>query len=331
VLDARGQQWAVGWWSDTAKQAFIALGRSGISEVNRLELAKGSEIWAMHFSSDDERLLVSGPGEVRIWKIASRELERTIPIPNRLTLGRFLDESHLVCDDRAQNVTVLLHLTTGNITRLKCSLSAVTHAALDSSGQRLAWATDNGWARVFSPSSGEPLTPPVFHGSPLTWISWSSDYSKIVMAGDSPEVRIWNAATGEQLLPALQLGHRSTRIANWSLDNRFIVSRSDDNTTRVWDAATGEAVTPMLQHRSFVIAANLVANNRLITVSRPDRIRAWDLDETKLPADLLGEYARLLSGRRLNSAGIMVPLKPDELAKLNRSLRQQAPGLFESH
>jgi hypothetical protein len=73
----------------------------------------------------------------------------------------------------------------------------------------------------------------------------------------------------------------------------------------------------------------LVANNRLVTLSFPNLMRAWDLTETRLSADVIADYAKLVSGRRLNTAGVMLPLKPTELAELSRSLRIRAPELFE--
>jgi WD40 repeat protein len=253
-------------------------------------------------------------------------LERAIRIADRFIA--FLSENKVLLDDESLNAVVLFDLVTEKFTRLRYPFSVLTHAALDSSGQRVAWATENQWARIFSSATGEPLTPPVFHSSPLAWIAWNSDDSKILMAGDSPEIRVWAPSTGQHLLAPLRLGTAAVSAANWSLDDRFIVARSDDNTARVWDAETGEAVTPALQHSSYVIAANLISNNRLITISQPGVIRTWDLTETKLPAEILTDYARLVSGRRLNAAGVMVALNPEELVQLCRSLRQRAPELF---
>lgn len=76
-------------------------------------------------------------------------------------------------------------------------------------------------------------------------------------------------------------------------------------------------------------AAFLTQANQLVTVSEPDMMRAWDLAPAKLPRALLADYAKLASGRRLNAAGVMLPLKPAELADLCRSLRTRAPQLFE--
>jgi hypothetical protein len=73
----------------------------------------------------------------------------------------------------------------------------------------------------------------------------------------------------------------------------------------------------------------MTRRDRLITASDPDLLRAWDLKVDSMPPAVLADYAKLLSGRRLNAVGVMLPLKQDELAELNRSLRARAPQLFE--
>ena len=145
---------------------------------------------------------------------------------------------------------------------------------------------------------------------------------RILIAGASPDIQVVDAQTGADVLPALRLGAASTLTANWSLDDRLIVARNDDNLVRVWDAETGEPVTPLLRHGSYVIVANLIANNRLVTLSRPNLLRAWDLTETPLAPDVLADYARLISGRRLSSSGVMVTYQ-DLPKRLSRALHER--------
>jgi WD40 repeat protein len=205
----------------------------------------------------------------------------------------------------------------------------ITAQIFNSSGDRFATAGSVDWSRVWSARTCEPLTPPLHHGGEVRFVAWSPDDRRLLTAGLTPEVKVWDAATGEELLTPLHLGAKPIEVALWSLDGRFIVARSDDNLVRVWDAATGEPVTPLLKHNSYVRLAHLVANNRLITLSLPNLMRAWDLTETRLPADVIADYAKLVSGRRFNAAGVTVPATPSELADLCRSLRARAPQLFE--
>jgi WD40 repeat protein len=149
------------------------------------------------------------------------------------------------------------------------------------------------------------------------------------MAGATPDARVWDASTGDLSLPPLRIGDQPLGMVMWSLDGRFIVARSGENVVRVWDSTTGEAVTPLLKHNGELRLAHLVANNRLITLSLPNVMRAWDLTETELPAEVIADYAKLVAGRWLNAAGVLLPLKPTELAELSRSLHTRAPQLFE--
>lgn len=100
---------------------------------------------------------------------------------------------------------------------------------------------------------------------PLNWIDFSPDSRRVLTAGLTPYVRVWNAGTGEPLTE-LTLGKQPLRVAQWSLDGRFIVARSDDQMFRVWDSSTGEAVTPVLRHAGDVRYAILGQQNRLITL-----------------------------------------------------------------
>jgi WD40 repeat protein len=122
--------------------------------------------------------------------------------------------------------------------------------------------------------------------------------------------------------------------ARWSADGRFIVTRGDhengeNKRTRVWDASTTEPVTPFLPHSGYIRWVCITPGNRLITASEPNLLRAWDLKPTPLPVDVIADYAKLLSGRRLNAGGVLLPIPAKELVALNQSLHARAPQLFE--
>jgi len=99
----------------------------------------------------------------------------------------------------------------------------------------------------------------------------------------------------------------------------------------MWDSSTGEAVTPVLRHAGDVRYTILGQQNRLITLSQPDLMSAWELKGCDLAPDILTDFAKLRSGRYLNTGGVLLALMPAELAELSRSLRERAPPLFEGH
>jgi WD40 repeat protein len=322
------RQWAIAYAGSKVRLAELWRDEAGV--LRRLILLHPKGIGAMRFTPDGSRLITRSDDRlIRSWRTDDGTLEQTIAMPESLEDGEiFPDGRTIFFVEHGNHGFVLFDLATGASVRTAIPPVNITAFAFDPLGERFATVTEEQWGRIWSSRTGQPLTPPVWHGGPLTWVDWSPDGTRILMSGTTPEAKVWDAATGDLLLPALRIGDEPIVTAMWSLDRRFIVARSDKDAARVWDAATGEAVTPLLKHSTYLRLAHLVANNRLITISLPNKLRAWDLKESHLAPDVLADYARLASGRRLNAGGVMVPLKPTELADLCRSLHARAPELF---
>jgi len=284
----------------------------------------------LRFAPGDESVTaVTVDGQIQTWRTMDGTLENATRAPETLEChALFPDGRTILAWDRSGGL-VLYDRVTGALQPTLPGQNAVTALAFDATGGRFATTTEDGWARAWSAKDGMPLGPRVQQGGVLTWADWSPDGSRIATAGFTPEVRVWNAASGESALSPLRLGNEPLQTVMWSLDGRFLVARSDENVVRVWDAATGEAVTPMLKHETHVRLAHLVANNRLITLSLPNLLRAWDLTENHLPADVILDYAKVVAGRRLSRNSMLQPLKPAELATLYRPARARAPELFQ--
>ena len=301
--------------------------------TNRFVLPHPADISGdLLFTPDGSRLLTPAKdGQIRVWRTVDGTLERTIQLQDvEDPVVLFPDGRTAFAVSKKTNVALVFDLATGSSTGTHMPPFSISAQIFNSSGDRFASAGDVDWSRVWSARTCEPLTPPLHHGGEVRFVAWSPDDRRLLTAGLTPEVKVWDAATGEELLAPLRLGTKPLDTGLWSLDGRFIVARSDDNLVRVWDAATGEPVTPVIKHSGYVRMAHLVANNRLITLSLPNLMRAWDLTETRLPAGVVADYARLVSGRRFNAAGVTVPASPSEQADLCRSLRARAPQLFEN-
>ena len=158
------------------------------------------------------------------------------------------------------------------------------------------------------------------------WVAYTVKTTDL--AKDKSHLNLWLARWDGAENRALTFGENKQSHARWSPDGRFIVTRNDGRKVRIWEAATGEAVTPLLDHSGDVGFAFMTRDSRLITASEPNLIRAWELSPTTLPPEVLADYAKLASGRRLNAAGVMLSLTPLELGELARSLRQRAPELM---
>lgn len=333
TFDKSGHRRAI-WYAGSGTNLVELWSKStGVTDRFVLPLAGGIP-GQMIFTPDGSHLAAPGDlAQIRVWRTSDGVLERSIQFPD-LPPDRgspvMFPDGQTACGPSAKTGRLVLLDVAAGLTRpTGMPPFEITAFCFSSTGDRFASAGRVNWSRVWSSSEGEPLTPPLEHGGEVRWVDWSPDDKRLLTAGLTPEVKVWDAATGEPLLPPLRLGSRPLETAQWSLDGRLIVARSDENTVLVWDAATGEPVTPILQHEGYVRMAHLVTSNRLVTLSLPDRMRAWDLEPTELPADILSDYAKLVSGRQLNASGVRLPLKPQELAELCRSLRRRAPQLFQ--
>ena len=77
------------------------------------------------------------------------------------------------------------------------------------------------------------------HDNVIASVAFSPDGSKIVSGSWDCTIRVWDASTGVQVLPALQGHDDYIRSVAFSPDGSKIVSGSWNKTIRVWDASTG--------------------------------------------------------------------------------------------
>jgi WD40 repeat protein len=285
---------------------------------------------AFKFSPDSRRMLTIDADRVfRLWSTADGRVERTTrlrePFVGVVCLGIDL-QSALVAQDNS--IHQWFDLATGTSLGSPFHLPSVWTAQLDPSGQRIAIVGRDQSVRVWNTRTAEPASPIFKHAGSAIFLDWSPDGRQLVTAGLSADARIWDATAGEQLLSPLSLSSEPIHAARWSPDGRFIVARSDDQLVRVWDATTAEPITPKLRQQGYVRFACLRTNNDLLIATDPNFMQVWKLAETLLAPDVIADYARLLSGRHLNPNGTLLPLKPEELAALRRSLATRAPELF---
>jgi len=268
-----------------------------------------------------------GDQRIRFWKTADGQVERSVPLPEGIkrNVMIFPDGKTLLLRHRSNLKYQLFDLVTERFTGQPLEdLDALVSIDFDLKSGRFATADNfKHSGRIWSARTGDPLTPLLRQSGRIESIVWSPDGHQVITAGLGTS-QVWDSRTGEKALPSP--GDNSPLVSTWSTDGRFIVVPSSKG-ARVFDAATSEAVGPLFSCEGYVRLATIV-QNRLIILSDPNVLQAWTLEETQLPIDVLQDYARLLSGRRINSKGFTFSLKPHELVELHQSLKRRAPDLF---
>jgi WD40 repeat protein len=128
----------------------------------------------------------------------------------------------------------------------------------------------------------------------------SSEVSRMVSGGWDRTVNVWDAGSGQQLLPLK--GHlQGVRGVALSADGKRIVSGSADRMVKVWDAQTGPNLLTLKGHTNRVTSVAFRPDGqRIVSVSIDRTSRAWDAHSGQA----------LLSFSRRFPRGATVPTRP---------------------
>jgi WD40 repeat protein len=114
------------------------------------------------------------------------------------------------------------------------------------------------------------------HGHEAEYAAFSPDGRRVVTASRDHTARVWDAVTGEAVIPPLRHDDLVWR-ARFSSDSRRVVTAGRDRTARVWDASSGQAVCPPLPHDSSLQDALFSPDGRWVATACTDgTARVWD-------------------------------------------------------
>lgn len=135
------------------------------------------------------------------------------------------------------------------------------------------------------------------HEAPVTGAQFSRDGGRIVTASDDQTARVWDVATGKELV--VLRGHAaSVNSAQFSRDGGRIVTASNDQTAQVWDAASGKELVVLNGHAEPVTSAQFSPDGqRIVTASVDKTARVWDAATGKELIVLGGHVAEVLSAQ----------------------------------
>ncbi|HET9905667.1 MAG TPA: TIR domain-containing protein [Anaerolineales bacterium] len=142
------------------------------------------------------------------------------------------------------------------------------------------------------------LSPPVErtlrgHSGTVYSVAYDSDGKRLVTASEDGTARIWDAATGEELI-ALSSHEGAVKDAAFSPDGRLVATAGADGIVMIWDTVTGEQLRSMKHQSSVNSVAFSPDGQMLVTASDDATARVWNVDTGRQMYVLRGHSAAVL-------------------------------------
>jgi eukaryotic-like serine/threonine-protein kinase len=141
-------------------------------------------------------------------------------------------------------------------------------------------------------------------------VAFSPDGRRLASGSWSGDVMIWDAVTGERLLPVLSGHSHPVSAIAFSPDGRHLVSASFDRRLIVWDATTGRRLHTLEGHDGLVLGVAFSPDGlRLASVGEDKTVRVWEAATGRKVLDLRGhtQWSQCVAfspdGLRLASSG----------------------------
>jgi WD40 repeat protein/tetratricopeptide (TPR) repeat protein len=193
---------------------------------------------------------------------------------------------------------------------------AVTHAAFSPDGKRVLTAAKDRTLHLWDSEMGAEVISPIQLKGPIAGLAFSADGKRFLTvtdkaptADDSPmgatevELRIWDAANGEEVREEALGSEIRACPAAFSPDGKRVLTMCQDRCARIWDIARGKQIGPSFAHTAELVQAMFSPDGeRLLTASVDGTTRVWKA-KTGEPLTPFFKHGSGLLGASLSADG----------------------------
>ncbi len=113
------------------------------------------------------------------------------------------------------------------------------------------------------------------HVAEVNSVAVSPDGQRVVSGGNDRTARVWELATGREILTIQHTGQ--IYAVAFSSDGQQIITGGEDRVARVWNASSGRELLTIVGHTNNVEAVAFSSDDRRILTGSTDRtVRLWD-------------------------------------------------------
>jgi WD40 repeat protein len=155
----------------------------------------------------------------------------------------------------------------------------INSVAFNANGDRILIGSNDGTARIINKITGVQIGPSMSNQWPVINAIFSPDDKMILTSGNGKAVRIWDAATGQQI--HLFRFNEDVKSAVFSPDGKFVLTSSANDSAQIWEIAT-EKMLYALAHESDVLTGVFSPDGgKILTTTDDETVHLWDLATKK--------------------------------------------------
>ncbi|HTL58579.1 MAG TPA: serine/threonine-protein kinase [Candidatus Limnocylindrales bacterium] len=245
------------------------------------------EAYSIAFSPEGRFLAAAcGNGQVRIWNLATEQLERTLAAHSNYAFSvAFHPDGHRLASVGADGRVSLWDWTTGVELHswpgpLGAEDGTAYSLAFSADGRNLAAPYQGGMAAVWDTETFAQRYTLPGHEKRVVSIAFSPDGKRLATGSRHGIVRIWDAATGGLLREMGELGKPLSWVG-FRPGSREVAAASFDSAVRLWDLDS-PGLKPRQEFRAHYStvrgAAFSIDGKRLATVGDDGVVALWDPD-----------------------------------------------------